>query len=55
MMEEDLKQAMPEHYVIDIEDEDYLTTKVVCRCGEVFTGDDPITEMVTHMRERNES
>jgi hypothetical protein len=52
-MEEDLKQAMPDHYVIEVEN--LPPTKIVCHCGEVFTGDDPIDQIKTHMQERNVS
>jgi hypothetical protein len=53
MMEENLKEQLPDHYVVEAEN--LPPTKVVCKCGEVFTGDDPIMQIKDHMQERNES
>jgi hypothetical protein len=53
MMEEDLKEQLPEHYVIEAEN--LPPTKVVCKCGEVFTGDNPVMQITVHMKERNVS
>lgn len=29
-------------------------TSITCKCGQVFTGDNPIAEIKTHMEEEND-
>lgn len=40
-----------EHYAVKVID--IPPTEIVCKCGQTFTGDDPLGQIKTHMSERN--
>lgn len=42
-----------EHFAAKVTD--LPPTEIVCRCGKVFNGDDPIQEIKTHMSEEEQS
>ena len=41
------------HYAAEVTD--LPPTRIVCKCGAVFTGWDPITQIGAHMDELNEA
>jgi hypothetical protein len=41
-----------DHYAVKVVD--MPPTEVTCKCGEIFTGDNPLSEMAAHMEELND-
>jgi hypothetical protein len=41
------------HYAVRVTD--MPPTEIACKCGQVFTGDDPIGQIKAHMDELNDA